>query len=48
MTLGQAICGCQARSVTSPTLPGKDYVAGHDHDEDEEEEHDGKVDWGPQ
>ena len=43
MTLGQATCGCQARNVTSPTLPGKD----HDYDEDEEEEEEGKSDWDP-
>ena len=40
MTLGQATCGCQARNVTSPTLPGKN----RDHDEDEQEENDGKDD----
>ena len=40
MTLGQATCGCQARNVTSPTLPGKN----RDHDEDEDEENEGKVD----
>ena len=48
MTPGQATCGCQARNVTSPTLPGKDYNGDHDYDEYEEEENDGKIDGGPQ
>ena len=36
MTPGQAICGCQARNVTSPTLPGE-YFDDDNHAVEEDE-----------